>query len=122
MAAYINVFLTTARTIEIVVAEIQRILGTEFALCPDEFGPVYSSHYMGWNVLVFEAKDYLDDRNLNLTAFQMQVNLGPLTEDQDRDARLREVAISLARQLFEGLHWPTLVVDDVQVLIERFGR
>jgi hypothetical protein len=122
MSADINVFVRTDESLGEMASVISTALGVKLSLGHGVAGLFYDVYIPDMWVVVFEARDYDVDRDMDFPSYSIQIDLGPLTAQQDHDDHVREVAKNLARLISDKLHCATMVTKDLQHVLWRFGE
>lgn len=117
MAAYINVFIETAQPLKLLAGTVGAIVGKELVVDSLDVGPVFRTRVMGIDIIMFDNHGLEDDRDMHFTRYSIQLDLGPLAEEQHYDQLVCAVGINLARRISSRLECPTMVTEDLQRVI-----
>jgi hypothetical protein len=121
MASFINVFIRTDKPLAAFVPEISEVLGKELSLESSDVGERYSADLPGMHVIAFASHGYEVDRDMDFPRYSVQIDIGPLSEEQSHDDRVRDTGVSLARQISARTGSATMVTWDLQRVLERCG-
>jgi hypothetical protein len=121
MASFVNVFIGTDKPLAAIVSEIREVLGKELSLESSSAGERYHADLPGMHIVAFDAHEYDVDRDMDFPRYSVQIDIGPLTEEQTHDNRVRDTGVLLARQINSRTGYATMVTWDLQRVVERCG-
>lgn len=102
---------------------LEKILNCQLEKVCDVDWELYSTCLFGLHIALFEANDFVNDRELNLSQFNFLVDLnylrGEFNEEYESEWR-RMASIILGNIISRNLNCECLVVTNMESMVERF--
>lgn len=123
MAVEFQVFVKTESSFGEFVTSLNPIFSHALVKVPDVEWELYRGALLGVEISVYEAIDYVDDREMDFTAYDCVINFDCIPGFVDRTYSLdwqRSLSIAVASIVFNRLKCECMVVEDMKLLVANF--